>query len=54
MDMSSKDQRVNPKAKESAMLTEVTYAQTSHTFSGAESEKSMMGVSPLEKTRANA
>ena len=51
MDMSLEDQRANPKAKESAMLTEVP---TGHTFSGAESEKSMMGVSPLEKARANA
>ena len=51
MDMSLKGLRACPKANESAMF--MKYAQT-HTFSGAESEKSMMGGSSLAKTRANA
>jgi hypothetical protein len=51
MDMSLKGPRANPEAK-SAMLTQTI--KTVHTFSGAESEKNMMGVTPLAKTRANA
>lgn len=52
MDMSLKGLRVSPEANESAMK----YAQTikAHTFSGAESEKNMMGGSPLVKTSAKA
>jgi hypothetical protein len=50
MDMSLKGLRANPEAK-SAMLMGV---HTDRTFSGAESEKNVMGVTPLEKSRANA
>jgi hypothetical protein len=54
MGMSLKGLRANPEANESAMFTEVRPDIKTHTFSGAESEKNMMGGSPLAKSRANA
>ena len=53
MDMSLKGPRASPEANKSAMKYAQTIKTLAHTFSGAESEKSMMGGSPLAKASAN-